>query len=208
MKSFNKLYQENASWEMLVKKEEQGKLNALIREFINEMINGTYIKNEVDFKLDTYRGNFPWCKNEVGYKWNRNVKVWDGPSLASYVVNDYSFVETCGVVLDYSDKWVGFMLEHLEGKEKEEYLQGLQQFADKIAQSVKSQILEPVKIQLNKTNNQAIDAQPEKRLIEQQIENNAEISKGKTTVIKPEVSEKDVEEVIESVRKHDTIFGL
>ena len=89
---------------------------------------------------------------------------------------------------DCSDKWVRYLASHLQGEELTKYLNGLQEFANKIAKSIKDEIMQPVEVEQSEYN--LIDLQPQKSLIKQQIEqNNATQLEKKLEDFKEDLSE-------------------
>ena len=119
--------------------------------------------------------------------------------MEKYEVSDYGFWEIYnGLQIDYSQAWIKFLSARLQGDVRAKYLVGLGEFSKKVATDIENQLLNASQVE---TVEDIIDLQLEERLIEQQIQ------KGKTTVIKPEITEEEIEQVQESLTKHDTEHG-
>ncbi|MBO5910262.1 MAG: hypothetical protein J6Q15_02000 [Clostridia bacterium] len=215
MKNIRELYAENSTIDLLIKINAIGKLDTVFDNF-----KGGNIFNTWHFKLK-------------GQEFEGCYLPTIGDSKR-YYLTDYSLIRTTHrpgekytQIEDLSDEWISYLVSHLQGEDKEKYLIGLQTFINKMTLSFKQQILKVcMEQQYEDQHHNMIDLQPEKRLIEQQIEENgnneqaeefanASLKKynkmeemGKTTVIKPEITEEEIKQAVESARHHDTKFGL
>ena len=122
----------------------------------------------------------------------------------SYEITDYS----CWLISkrrDYTETLLRFFSARLQGEARAKYLVGLGEFSKKVAADIENQLLNAGQVEMVED---VIDLQPKKRLIEQQIEQNETAidekvdavvkanmkyyneleAKGKTTVIKPEIT--------------------
>ena len=219
MRDIRKLYAENSSTELLNKLNNTDELNKVISGF--------------GFYDPSTKWDFGVTENEYDCYYMPR-----GSTLKYYYFTDYSFIvkyhepgESFSKIEDRSDEWVTYLIERLQGEYKDKYIKGLQEFSDKISQAFKQDVLKSVSL-AKPCNNPywMIDLQPERRLIEQQIEQgkqnsttiddkveiivkanmkhyNELVKKGKTIVIKPEISKEEIEQALESVKKHDTEHG-
>lgn len=219
MIDIRKLYVENSSVELLNKLNETNQLNRVMEYFTRNLGD----KFKFYIKQDEYI-------THVEDAW-RYIRVQ---------ITDYTYIEDIDRKVDghrqfedASDKWRNYLVAHLQGEAKETYLRGLQQFAEKMAKSVKKQIKQSAKTE--QAQRDLIDLQPKKRLIKEQVEKsqdkqsvndcikeqiakanarldniheqNQQQVKGKTSVIKPEITKQDVEQALESVKHHDAEHG-
>lgn len=141
MKNLRKLYRGSSSIGAIKNLEEQGKLTAILLGFLDQ-----------SNQLRTYTCQY--TSNAMEYE-VITKKICD---LAYYWVTDYTFVAENGE--NFSTEWINYVASNLQGIEKQKYLAGINAFAEKVAQMVKQDILDSVKVE---------KCQPEKRLIEQQI---------------------------------------
>ena len=65
--------------------------------------------------------------------------------LAYFWSTDYTFISENGE--NYSTEWIDYMASHLQGVEKQKYLAGVNEFAEKVAKIVRQDILDSVKVE-------------------------------------------------------------
>lgn len=203
------LFIDNSSIKFLNKIYEDNKFDVFVKDYIDE---GCIIrKSSKSFYFDTTI--FSKCPIRC-------------------VVTDYTCIKKYyeGGVIDESNRWIEYMLKNLQGEDKEKYLKGLLEFSERVSKVVKEEFLKPAVTELDKLNAKTETTKSKKRLIEQQIEQgqkddkaleekvdvvvkanmkhyNELEAKGKTTVINPEITREEIEQAVESARRHDTENG-
>lgn len=216
MKDKYELYVENGSIEFLNKLYENKKLYDFFKGYEYVRMETHVAKRTNCFKV------YDMIINPVDDQFeNRN-----------YYFADYFYLDFGeSGIYDESDRWIKYILKHLQGEERKKYLKGLQEFSEKMAQAVREDILKPAVTELEKLNAKTEDNKSDKRLIEQQIQKhnqdeksfdeqaeefasqelkkcNKMLEMGNTVVVKPEITEEEIRQSIESARTHDTEFGL
>ena len=207
MKNYiHELYKQNSSIDLLTRLNEQNKLSGAIGLFTKQL--------EDEFEFYTEKDEYS-TRVETGWTYTR-VQFTD------YTYIKYIHRKRDGHTSfeDASEKWRKYLVSHLQGAEKEKYLQGLQQFADKMSESIKSYILQSV--QVGQSQYDLIELADDDRLIKKEIEKAKTIDemvdedidvldknsdKLKTMVLKPGVTDKEIEQALESIKHHDTEDG-
>ena len=168
MIDIEKTYLRNSKMELINELDRQGKLIEVLQRFFKEMYWASNIKR---ITIHSKHGS---CINvfvEASYRWHNTNK--------SYSITDYSCWDLSDEK-DFTDKLIKFFSARLQGETRAKYLVGLGEFSKKTATDIENQLLNAGQVE---TVEDVIDLQPEKRLIEQQIEQNESIIDEKVDVV-------------------------
>ena len=196
MRNIIKSYADNSSIELVAKMLECGELSGVLGEL---SVNSWHY-------YDYYNATRRWTLTE-----RECISSVIGKERLFYNITDYSCVVTrnkegCVEIKDWSDEWTAYLVKHLPTEHREKYLQGLQQFADNVANALKQDVLNVVNVEQTKIKKDIIDlSTSEERLIKKQIEaKKAEEEKRKRKElekIKEEEREKEREDAYEELCK-------
>ena len=147
MRDIHNIYVENSSINLTKKMYKDGRLRQIILDFTKEDMPGFFY----DIKYRIY-DEFDYSKEQIvgeGPEFYCEYKVPD--FCATYSFTDYTFIvnvhhngEYGRRINDYSDEWTQYLSQHLQGKERDEYIQGIKKFIDKLSKTIENQFLSAV----------------------------------------------------------------
>ena len=147
MRDIHNIYAENSSVNLTKKMYKDGRIRQIFLDFTKEDCPGFF----GDIKYRIY-DEFDYSKEQI---------VGEGPEFyceykfpgfcATYSFTDYTFMvnmhhmgEIGRQIKDYSDEWTQYLFQHLQGKERDEYIQGIKKFIDKLSKAIENQFLNAV----------------------------------------------------------------
>ena len=147
MRDIHNIYVENSSVDILKQMYKEGQIKQIFLDFTKEDCPSYF----GDVKYRIY-DEFDYSKQQV---------VGEGPEFyceykvpgfcATYSFTDYTFIvtkhhkgELGRRIEDYSDKWVGYLIGHLSGIKRENYLKGLKGFTTKLSKNFEEQFLNAI----------------------------------------------------------------
>jgi len=94
-------------------------------------------------------------------------------------------------VEDCSDTWTRYLASHLQGEEKEKYIEGLKEFANNVAQTIRREMLKSTMVEQAKEN--IINFEPDNSFIKKEIR--------KCKVENRAISLDDAQDILDKVRE-------
>ena len=144
MRDIHNIYVENSSINLTKKMYKDGSIKQIFLDFTKEDCPSFF----GDVKYRIY-DEFDYSKQQVvgkGPEFYCEWKVADFCTTCSFT--DYTFIvdkhhlgDYGRQTDDYSDEWVQFLAQHLQGKERDEYIQGIKKFTIKLSKVIEDQFL-------------------------------------------------------------------